>query len=243
MTPEERQRIINNNRSLRNIKNELENLLEHGGISDDQFMAINKELPSELSLADAAANKTQAAAPVSPSLSQASTAVPSVPFLPQNTGPELDPQTGKPIVGHATALYDYHDPNDCNFHPGDEVLVLENLNAEWSMGQNKKTGKRGMFPTAFVQMRGSAPPAYNEKHGAPWQNNGYYGQQNQGPPPPGPSSPYDSAVPPMQMTDQPGEHQPGKAQQMGKKFGRKLGNAAIFGAGATIGSDLVNSIF
>lgn len=28
-----------------------------------------------------------------------------------------------------------------------------------------------------------------------------------------------------------------------KKFGSKLGNAAIFGAGATIGSDLVNSIF
>lgn len=28
-----------------------------------------------------------------------------------------------------------------------------------------------------------------------------------------------------------------------KKFGSKLGNAAIFGAGATLGSDLVNSIF
>jgi hypothetical protein len=28
-----------------------------------------------------------------------------------------------------------------------------------------------------------------------------------------------------------------------KKFGSKLGNAAIFGAGATIGSKVVNSIF
>lgn len=28
-----------------------------------------------------------------------------------------------------------------------------------------------------------------------------------------------------------------------KKFGSKLGNAAIFGAGATAGSDLVNSVF
>lgn len=29
----------------------------------------------------------------------------------------------------------------------------------------------------------------------------------------------------------------------GKKFGKKLGNAAIFGAGATIGGNIVNSIF
>ncbi|KAH3672988.1 hypothetical protein OGATHE_002163, partial [Ogataea polymorpha] len=44
------------------------------------------------------------------------------------------------------------------------------------------------------------------------------------------------------------EGQPQQQQQqhhgsgMFKKFGAKLGNAAIFGAGATIGSDIVNSI-
>lgn len=31
--------------------------------------------------------------------------------------------------------------------------------------------------------------------------------------------------------------------EQGKKFGKKLGNAAIFGAGATIGGNIVNSIF
>jgi hypothetical protein len=36
---------------------------------------------------------------------------------------------------------------------------------------------------------------------------------------------------------------PGKGGEMGKKFGKKLGNAAIFGAGATIGGNIVNSIF
>ncbi|KAK4970450.1 protein that induces appearance of [PIN+] prion when overproduced, partial [Elasticomyces elasticus] len=36
---------------------------------------------------------------------------------------------------------------------------------------------------------------------------------------------------------------PTKGQEMGKKFGKKLGNAAIFGAGATIGGNIVNSIF
>ena len=36
--------------------------------------------------------------------------------------------------------------------------------------------------------------------------------------------------------------QPSKGQEMGKKFGKKLGNAAVFGAGATFGSNIVNSI-
>ncbi|KAK2821765.1 hypothetical protein FQN49_007697 [Arthroderma sp. PD_2] len=36
---------------------------------------------------------------------------------------------------------------------------------------------------------------------------------------------------------------PTKFEENGKKFGKKMGNAAIFGAGATIGSNLVNGIF
>ena len=34
-----------------------------------------------------------------------------------------------------------------------------------------------------------------------------------------------------------------KFEENGKKFGKKMGNAAIFGAGATIGSNIVNGIF
>lgn len=36
---------------------------------------------------------------------------------------------------------------------------------------------------------------------------------------------------------------PSKFEEHGKKFGKKMGNAAIFGAGATIGSNIVNGIF
>jgi len=36
---------------------------------------------------------------------------------------------------------------------------------------------------------------------------------------------------------------PSKLEENGKKFGKKMGNAAIFGAGATIGSNSVNGIF
>lgn len=78
-------------------------------------------------------------------------------------------------------------------------------------------------------------------------NNAYPGQyqpqqqRDNGPPPPGPSNPYNSSVPPMAIAEEPSK--PGKGQEMGKKFGKKLGNAAIFGAGATIGGNIVNSIF
>jgi LAS seventeen-binding protein 1/2 len=48
----------------------------------------------------------------------------------------------------------------------------------------------------------------------------------------------------MAVANQPTDNKPpGKGQEMGKKFGKKLGNAAIFGAGATIGGNIVNSIF
>jgi hypothetical protein len=47
----------------------------------------------------------------------------------------------------------------------------------------------------------------------------------------------------MAIAEQPASHTPSKGVEMGKKFGRKLGNAAIFGAGATLGADVVNSIF
>jgi LAS seventeen-binding protein 1/2 len=44
-------------------------------------------------------------------------------------------------------------------------------------------------------------------------------------------------------SSQPDPHRPSKLEEQGKKFGKKMGNAAIFGAGATIGSKVVNGIF
>lgn len=41
----------------------------------------------------------------------------------------------------------------------------------------------------------------------------------------------------------PDPKKPSKLEEHGKKFGKKMGNAAIFGAGATIGSNIVNGIF
>jgi LAS seventeen-binding protein 1/2 len=131
------------------------------------------------------------------------------------------------------------------------------MNNDWWLGKNLRTGKEGVFPVNYVQVQANhiPPPAPyasptpqgmygNEKSQNPY--GGYPGQYQptqQGPPPPGPSNPYNSAVPPMQIAEQPTETKPGKGQEMGKKFGKKLGNAAIFGAGATMGGKIVNSIF
>jgi hypothetical protein len=46
-----------------------------------------------------------------------------------------------------------------------------------------------------------------------------------------------------QPQGQEGDGKDNKVNEYGKKFGKKLGNAAIFGAGATIGGNIVNSIF
>jgi hypothetical protein len=173
--------------------------------------------------------------------------------------PRNPPQPQHKEVAHVVALYRYHDPDprDLNFEAGDHISVTEYCNPEWGSGRNVRTGEEGIFPRNYVRIESTpsalaqpAQPSYNDEktsgyYGVPQPTlSSYPGQQGYPqPPPPGPSSPYDGPVPPMQVANQPTEHQPGKGAEMGKKFGKKLGNAAIFGAGASIGSNLVNSIF
>ncbi|AEY98004.1 FAFR320Wp [Eremothecium gossypii FDAG1] len=115
----------------------------------------------------------------------------------------------------------------------------------------------------------SPPPAGFSQSPFPPGANGYY-KQSVAPyqPPPAPYQPpaqYQTSpaqyAPPAQFQAAPVPYQappqavaqpaPAPAEQgadsgmsgAAKKFGSKLGNAAIFGAGATLGSDLVHSIF
>lgn len=100
----------------------------------------------------------------------------------------------------------------------------------------------------------AAPPQYDQKlqqqlySPLPYQPL----PQQQPPPPMAQYSPYPPPAanyyPPQQQPQQPQQYVvEGQPQQQAhphlRKFGGKLGNAAIFGAGATLGSDLVNSIF
>jgi hypothetical protein len=184
-----------------------------------------------------------------------------------NTSPPSYNQTPAPLpprnpprhneIAHVVALYRYSDPDprDLNFEPGDHISVTEYCNPDWWQGKNVRSGEEGIFPKNYVRVENTSSPLAqqysNEKApgymygGPPPQQpmGGYYPNQPPQQAPPGPSSPYDGPVPPMAIAEQPASHAPSRGAEMGKKFGRKLGNAAIFGAGATLGADVVNSIF
>ncbi|KAJ9161276.1 SH3-domain-containing protein [Coniochaeta hoffmannii] len=300
MVSEQRQRVIETNRSLRTIKNELESLLEKGVITESAFDSIQSLLPTEssLSAAPTPAQRTpglptpsshnRASSPAPPTAALAALNVsppPGPPSYSQSTGggggpPPLPgrnqppPPASKPVIAHARALYRYSasDARDCSFERDDTIEVQEYMNADWWMGRNTRTSAEGIFPKNYVEIVADAPPQHDEK--ARWNNTntntaypgaggygaagvagGYqppaqpmYGAQQQPggyPPPPGQVNPYNAHAPPMAVANeqQHGEGGESKVSGAGKKFGKKLGNAAIFGAGATIGSNIVNSIF
>ena len=145
-------------------------------------------------------------------------AYPSVPAAP----------LGPPVLAHASAMYQYNaqDAGDLALMPNDRVVVTEYMNNEWWKGRNERTGMEGIFPASYVRKEEKAVvPAYTPS-ATPAPTN--YGNM-----------PLDVAS--GAQAQPAGE--PSKMEANGKKFGKKLGNAAIFGAGATIGGKIVNGIF
>lgn len=248
-------------------------MLEKGVIDEDVFDTITATLPPESPLSGplrttANANGAASAAAASPSpaardngpsnppptqgfqnmnLNSTSPAPPSYNDTPAPGVPPRSaggPGAGKPIIAHARALYRYDasDARDLMFEKDDRIAIYEYMNQDWWMGMNQRTGQEGIFPRNYVmpEQDYKAPGGY----GPPQPQYGYPSG------PPAQQNPYNANVPPMAVAEgggqqaQGGEGQGGgKAGEYGKKFGKKLGNAAIFGAGATIGGNIVNSIF
>lgn len=279
MVTQDRQTIIETNRSLRLIKNELESLLEKGVITDESFDAISSLLPAESSFSGAARAGTTPAprngtnplptpastpgsAPPPPTAAlsnlalnssnnppsyQTTTAQP--PALPSRNQPTPVAPPTRPILAHARALYKYAatDSRDCSFDRDDRIAIHEYINADWWLGRNTRTSQEGIFPKSYVLIEQdnekSAAPAVLYPHQPAY--GGYPGAAQ------APANPYNAPVPPQAVAEQPqqqnnneeGSGGGSKMGEHGKKFGKKLGNAAIFGAGATIGSNIVNSIF
>jgi hypothetical protein len=142
-------------------------------------------------------------------------AYPSVPAAPAGPMP----------LAYAAALYQYNaqDAGDLALMPNDKVTVTEYMNNEWWKGRNERTGMEGIFPASYVR---KDEKAVVMAPSAPLPAPSNYGNM--------PLDVSNSAGPPREPT---------KTEQQGKKFGKKLGNAAIFGAGATIGGKIVNGIF
>jgi hypothetical protein len=123
--------------------------------------------------------------------------------------------------------YNAQDTGDLALMPNDKVVVTEYMNNEWWKGRNERTGQEGIFPASYVRKedRAVTPVAPMAPYVPPPTN---YGNMR------------------LDVSNGAGgsaQKVPSKAEENTKKFGKKLGNAAVFGAGATIGSKIVHGIF
>lgn len=257
------------NRSLTSIFNELEFLKDSQVISDSFYNQITTHLPKRYNRGDAVIGPITAfdnsvAASATQSSGNASRNEKQEYCAPAPPGPSGPSGQNVELV---EALYDYRpsDPSDLELRQGCTVEVLEKVNSDWWRGKRQDTSQIGLFPSNYVKpSSGSrdtgrpAPALPSNSYNSSYQQPSSYGPPAYGPPAPqntgyAPPFPqynqqdlgYQPSQPPMQaqpqQQQQPQQHSAGG--EAFKKFGSKLGNAAIFGAGATIGSDIVNSIF
>ena len=91
-------------------------------------------------------------------------------------------------------------------------------------GRNERTGLEGIFPRSYVNIVEEKRPYLVSSPSTDYGNMPLAVSQS------GSAMPIEG-------------RKPSKFEENGKKFGKKMGNAAIFGAGATIGSNIVNGIF
>ncbi|KAF1911307.1 SH3 domain-containing protein [Ampelomyces quisqualis] len=232
------------NRSLGDIKNNLQFLVESAIITTAQHDTIVSQLP--VSAENSARALPAVPAQALPHMAANSQPTPAASPAPEkkaaNVGYYADthssnaPPPAYPsapaapaapaALAHACAMYQYNaqDAGDLALMPNDGVVVTEYMNSEWWKGKNERTGMDGIFPASYVRR--------DDKSVVPM-----------GPP----SAPVPTNYGNMPLDVSNGAHQPPKdptkMEQNGKKFGKKLGNAAIFGAGATIGGKIVNGIF
>lgn len=183
-----------------------------------------------------------------------------------------------PALGYCKAAFNYEsgESGDLNLAKGDLLAVVEHLSPDWWKGYKKgsSAAQAGVFPSNYVTVISdtefyaasekqnekasyepigspvNAPPMYQQAQNSGYQQ-GYQPQPSYGGyaqfPPPSTSYYGQNQAQPQQVQAQPQQQEASHASGVGgqhfKKFGSKLGNAAIFGAGATIGSDIVNLIF
>lgn len=244
-------------------------MLEKGVIDETVFDNISAALPQESSLSGplrtaTSSNASPAPARSGPAQNDSSSTnppptqafhnlgvnstSPAPPSYDATPAPNVPNRSVKPVVAHARALYRYgaSDARDVSFEKDDKIAVHEYMNQDWWMGQNLRTGQEGIFPRSYVLVEPDHQKGPVVPPQVPYAQPQYGYQPQQGPPPQ--QNPYNASVPPVAVAEggqpaQEGGGAGGKAGEYGKKFGKKLGNAAVFGAGATIGSNIVNSIF
>ncbi|KAK2759776.1 hypothetical protein FQN54_002510 [Arachnomyces sp. PD_36] len=238
MAPQDDAVIAMTNRSLRTVKSELQFLADSSIISPQQLDSILSQLPSQTELG-ARSHSTLPTPAATESRNYGGYTPPTNQFAAASLNeknPVPDPYpapapppayaSSPPVLSMASALYAYSptDSGDLALQPSDRIQVLEHMNDDWWRGRNERTSLEGIFPRSYVKVVDEKTPALS-----PQPTN--YGNVPLEVSQTGGSSSQDGKKPPT------------KFEQNGKKFGKKMGNAAIFGAGATVGSKIVNGIF
>lgn len=251
----EEQTVAMANRSLRTIRTELEFLADSSVITPTQLSTFLSQLPAQTPLhapLSSPAPTTNGVSSPPPTTQLANTSLNEKAngyYQPSpSPSPAPPPAYNAPpavvSMAVASALYEYHpsDAGDLAILPNDRIVITEFMNADWAKGRNERTGQEGIFPRSYVNI-------IDEKGAMAMQQ----------PPPPATAINYGNVPLDVAQGGSSGgggiagrfggvgsggqNGQPSKVEQNGKKFGKKLGNAAVFGAGATIGSNIVNGIF
>ncbi|KAF8427012.1 hypothetical protein EV426DRAFT_707237 [Tirmania nivea] len=247
------------NRSIRAILMELEFLAEARIITLDDYKRITALLPDTKVYSGAAFTITPqpappqttetlktAKAPASQVTSQiaatfSSTSEKKQTHLETAAPPPSYASVNEPTVPFlARALHDFgnhagYQPGDLIFLKGTLIRVHKKESLDWWYGQvldeqHQPIGEMGLFPKTYVKVD-YTEKVVDSKPSLPIRNMGENMMANIAH-----DSGSGSAVPQE-------EKGKGKLEENGTKFGKKLGNAAIFGAGATIGSKMVSGIF
>ncbi|EER44567.1 SH3 domain-containing protein [Histoplasma capsulatum H143] len=224
MAPRTQPVVAQGTRSLRTISSELEFLVDIDAITQAQRSAILAQLPSEAQLQ---ASIQQSAADTPPPANQLSNMrLNEKGHEPHSYNDPIPPPayaSGPPVLSIASALYAYTptDAGDLALQPQDRIQVLEHMNNDWWRGRNERTRLEGIFPRTYVSVIEEKSTIHS----------------------PQPVSSYGNLPLEISHSGSSGSHKPSKFEENGKKFGKKMGNAAIFGAGATVGSKIVNGIF
>lgn len=259
------------NRSIATVKTELQFLLDSKVITQNFYDQTVGTLPAkytegaapvDFATSKAALVATAAAAPVAAPVAAVAAAPVSNPAPVAKQTPS-DPEkaaqaaseapSGPPPYSDqefAEAVYAYQpqQAEDLQLHVGDKIAVTQKLSASWWRGTCN--GRAGIFPANYVKPLGSQP-ATQTRSEKPSQNAFPYQQyqQQQQIPVYEPVQQQQQVVgyqqQPVQQ-QQPAQEQPAQQEHHHPHMSglaSRLGSAAIFGAGATVGSNIVNSIF
>ncbi|CCF59407.1 hypothetical protein KAFR_0G03740 [Kazachstania africana CBS 2517] len=228
------------NRAITNIKTELDFLRESEIITQQQLDEILKQLPEKYdpSSKQAQSNEKLPLQTVNAAANSSSASVDHASATP--------PPANQLEYVEALYAFEPQQEGDLRLVAGDKVQILEKPSAEWYKGTCN--GQIGMFPANYVKpvtkdSFAPPPPQYQQ-----YSNNYQQPSYSQPAYPPASTGYYQQpqqvqVQQPQQVQVQQQPQQQSQTNEQLKRFGSKLGNAAIFGAGATLGSDLVNSIF